>query len=120
MSSIPVSAHSTDCSQAKAAGTQDQNPDVPSLSNHQADSNSAEQDKEQDSTDKLDKKEKKFIKKKSPFLPGNIANAFYFLCCKECSNCGCVYGFIKGFPKICCGLVMNSICSYLKYSVRYG
>ncbi|KAF4792331.1 hypothetical protein TURU_122448 [Turdus rufiventris] len=70
LSSIPVSAHSTDCSQAKAAGAQDQNPDVPSLSNHQADSNSAEQDKEQESTDKLDKKEKKFIKKKSPFLPG--------------------------------------------------
>ncbi|RMC15683.1 hypothetical protein DUI87_07885 [Hirundo rustica rustica] len=70
LSSIPVSAHSTDCSQAKAAGAQDQNPDVPSLSNHQADSNSAEHDKEQDSTDKLDKKEKKFIKKKSPFLPG--------------------------------------------------
>ncbi|KAJ7405953.1 hypothetical protein BTVI_67104 [Pitangus sulphuratus] len=70
LSSIPVSAHSTDCSQAKTAGPQDQNPDVPTLSNHQADSNNAEQDKEQESTDKLDKKEKKFIKKKSPFLPG--------------------------------------------------
>lgn len=86
MSSIPVSAHSTDCSQAKAAGAQDQNPDVPSLSNHQADSNSAEHDRERDSTDKLDKKEKKLIKKKSPFLPGNSATAFCFLCCKECSN----------------------------------
>ncbi|XP_061304917.1 zinc finger protein 236 isoform X10 [Pezoporus flaviventris] len=70
LSSIPVSAHSTDCSQTKTPGAQDQNPDVQTLSNHQADSNNAEQDKEQESTDKLDKKEKKFIKKKSSFLPG--------------------------------------------------
>ncbi|KAM4686771.1 zinc finger protein 236 isoform 12-T13 [Amazona ochrocephala] len=70
LSSIPVSAHSTDCSQTKTPGTQDQNPDVQTLSNHQADSNNVEQDKEQESADKLDKKEKKFIKKKSSFLPG--------------------------------------------------
>ncbi|KAM9024258.1 zinc finger protein 236 isoform 14-T14 [Ara ararauna] len=70
LSSIPVSAHSTDCSQTKTPGTQDQNPDVQTLSNHQADSNNVEQDKEQENTDKLDKKEKKFIKKKSSFLPG--------------------------------------------------
>ncbi|OXB80193.1 UNVERIFIED_CONTAM: hypothetical protein H355_011553 [Colinus virginianus] len=70
LSSIPVSAHSTDCSQAKTPGTQDQNTDVQTLSNHQADSNNVEQDKDQESTDKLDKKEKKVIKKKSPFLPG--------------------------------------------------
>ncbi|XP_048145328.1 zinc finger protein 236 isoform X2 [Corvus hawaiiensis] len=88
LSSIPVSAHSTDCSQAKAAGTQDQNPDVPSLSNHQADSNSTKQEKDEDSTDKQDKKEKKFIKKKSPFLPGSIReeNGIRWHVCPSCSK----------------------------------
>ncbi|EMP40637.1 hypothetical protein UY3_02112 [Chelonia mydas] len=70
LSSIPVSAHPTDCSQAKNPTTQDHNPDVQNLSSHQADPNNAEQDKEQESPDKMDKKEKKVIKKKSPFLPG--------------------------------------------------
>ncbi|XP_029814775.1 zinc finger protein 236 isoform X1 [Manacus vitellinus] len=88
LSSIPVSAHSTDCSQAKTAGPQDQNPDVPTLSNHQTDSNNAEQDKEQESTDKQDKKEKKFIKKKSPFLPGSIReeNGIRWHVCPYCSK----------------------------------
>lgn len=103
MSSIPVSAHSTDCSQAKTPGTQDQNTDVQTLSNHQADSNNAEQDKEQESTDKLDKKEKKVIKRKSPFLPGNVATVCYFLCSKDCSISGDVGDFIKGFLKTYCG-----------------
>lgn len=116
MSSIPVSAHSTECSQAKTPGAQDQNPDVQTLSNHQADSNNAEQDKEQESTDKLDKKEKKVIKKKSPFLPGNVATACYFLRCRDYSICGCD-GFIKGFPKTCCGSVAFFIFFYLKYSM---
>ncbi|XP_021242660.1 zinc finger protein 236 isoform X5 [Numida meleagris] len=88
LSSIPVSAHSTDCSQAKTPGTQDQNTDVQTLSNHQADSNNAEQDKEQESTDKLDKKEKKVIKKKSPFLPGSIReeNGIRWHVCPYCSK----------------------------------
>ncbi|XP_030338107.1 zinc finger protein 236 isoform X11 [Strigops habroptila] len=88
LSSIPVSAHSTDCSQAKTPGTQDQNPDVQTLSNHQADSSNAEQDKEQESTDKLDKKEKKFIKKKSSFLPGSIReeNGIRWHVCPYCSK----------------------------------
>ncbi|XP_010576241.1 PREDICTED: zinc finger protein 236 isoform X8 [Haliaeetus leucocephalus] len=88
LSSIPVSAHSTECSQAKTPGAQDQNPDVQTLSNHQADSNNAEQDKEQESTDKLDKKEKKVIKKKSPFLPGSIReeNGIRWHVCPYCSK----------------------------------
>ncbi|XP_068527428.1 zinc finger protein 236 isoform X5 [Anas acuta] len=88
LSSIPVSAHSTDCSQAKTPGTQDQSPDVQTLSNHQTDSNNAEQDKEQESTDKLDKKEKKVIKKKSPFLPGSIReeNGIRWHVCPYCSK----------------------------------
>ncbi|XP_069709391.1 zinc finger protein 236 isoform X4 [Phaenicophaeus curvirostris] len=87
LSSIPVTAHSTDCSQAKTPGAQDQNTDVQTLSNHQADSN-AEQDKEQESTDKLDKKEKKVIKKKSPFLPGSIReeNGIRWHVCPYCSK----------------------------------
>lgn len=116
MSSIPVSAHSTDCSQAKTPGAQDQNPDVQTLSNHQADSN-AEQDKEQESTDKLDKKEKKIIKKKSPFLPGNVATVCYFLCCKDYRICGCVDGFLKGFPKMYCGSLTNFTYFNLKHSM---
>uniref|UniRef100_A0A8C3JAW5 Zinc finger protein 236 n=1 Tax=Calidris pygmaea TaxID=425635 RepID=A0A8C3JAW5_9CHAR len=88
LSSIPVSAHSTDCSQAKTPGAQDQNPDIQTLSNHQADSNNAEQDKEQETTDKLDKKEKKVIKKKSPFLPGSIReeNGIRWHVCPYCSK----------------------------------
>uniref|UniRef100_A0A8C2T6B0 Zinc finger protein 236 n=1 Tax=Coturnix japonica TaxID=93934 RepID=A0A8C2T6B0_COTJA len=88
LSSIPVSAHSTDCGQAKTPGTQDQTTDVQTLSNHQADSNNAEQDKEQESTDKLDKKEKKVIKKKSPFLPGSIReeNGIRWHVCPYCSK----------------------------------
>lgn len=32
----------------------------------------AEQEKGQESPEKMDKKEKKIMKKKSPFLPGNL------------------------------------------------
>jgi len=116
LSSIPVSAHSTDCSQAKTPGAQDQHPDVQALSNHQADSN-AEQNKEQESTDKLDKKEKKVIKKKSPFLPGNFATACYFLCYKDYSICRRAHGFIKEFCKMYCGSVANITYFYLKHSM---
>ncbi|XP_061220692.1 zinc finger protein 236 isoform X6 [Neopsephotus bourkii] len=88
LSSIPVSAHSADCSQTKSPGAEDQKPDVQTLSNHQADSNNGEQDKEQESTDKLDKKEKKFIKKKSSFLPGSIReeNGIRWHVCPYCSK----------------------------------
>uniref|UniRef100_A0A674INW4 Zinc finger protein 236 n=1 Tax=Terrapene triunguis TaxID=2587831 RepID=A0A674INW4_9SAUR len=88
LSSIPVSAHPADCSQAKNPTTQDQNPDVQNLSNHQADPNNAEQDKEQESPDKMDKKEKKVIKKKSPFLPGSVReeNGIRWHVCPYCSK----------------------------------
>uniref|UniRef100_A0A8C4UVL2 Zinc finger protein 236 n=1 Tax=Falco tinnunculus TaxID=100819 RepID=A0A8C4UVL2_FALTI len=88
LSSIPVSAHSTDCSQTKTPGAQDQNPDIQTLSNNQADSNNTEQDKEQESTDKLDKKEKKVIKKKSSFLPGSVReeNGIRWHVCPYCSK----------------------------------
>uniref|UniRef100_A0A8C8REQ8 Zinc finger protein 236 n=1 Tax=Pelusios castaneus TaxID=367368 RepID=A0A8C8REQ8_9SAUR len=88
LSSIPVSVHPTDCSQAKTPTTQDQNPDIQNLSNHQADSNNAEQDKEQENPDKMDKKEKKVIKKKSPFLPGSVReeNGIRWHVCPYCSK----------------------------------
>ncbi|KAK2094180.1 hypothetical protein P7K49_027918, partial [Saguinus oedipus] len=62
-------AHPNDSSHAKTSATQVQNPGVSSVSNEQTDPADAEQGKEQESPEKLDKKEKKMIKKKSPFLP---------------------------------------------------
>ncbi|NXD14527.1 ZN236 protein, partial [Nothocercus nigrocapillus] len=88
LSSIPVSAQPTDCNQAKTPGVQDQNPDVQPLPNHQSDSNNAEPDKEQERADKLERKEKKVIKKKSPFLPGSIReeNGIRWHVCPYCSK----------------------------------
>ncbi|XP_019346092.1 zinc finger protein 236 isoform X2 [Alligator mississippiensis] len=88
LSSIPVSAHPTDCSQIKTPAAQDQNPDVQNISNHQADPSNAEQDKGQESLDKMDKKEKKVLKKKSPFLPGSIReeNGIRWHVCPYCSK----------------------------------
>uniref|UniRef100_A0A7M4FTM7 Zinc finger protein 236 n=1 Tax=Crocodylus porosus TaxID=8502 RepID=A0A7M4FTM7_CROPO len=88
LSSIPVSAHPTDCSQIKTPAAQDQNPDVQNISDHQADLNNAEQDKGQESLDKMDKKEKKVLKKKSPFLPGSIReeNGIRWHVCPYCSK----------------------------------
>ncbi|NWX99557.1 ZN236 protein, partial [Nothoprocta ornata] len=88
LSSIPVSAHSTDCNQTKTPGVQEQNPNVQPVPNHQADSNNTEQEKEQESTDKLEKKEKKILKKKSPFLPGSIReeNGIRWHVCPYCSK----------------------------------
>lgn len=69
LSSIPVSANA-DCSESKTP-SQDENADVQNLSSHHVDSRNTGQIKEQENSDKLDKKEKKVLKKKSPFLPGN-------------------------------------------------
>lgn len=51
---------------------QGQNPDTPSVSSEPTEPVDAEPEKEQESPERLDKKEKKIIKKKSPFLPGNF------------------------------------------------
>ncbi|KAJ6664422.1 hypothetical protein lerEdw1_007079, partial [Lerista edwardsae] len=69
LSSIPVSANA-DCSESKTPPSQDENADVQNLSSHHVDSSNTGQIKEQENSDKVDKKEKKVLKKKSPFLPG--------------------------------------------------
>lgn len=61
---------------------QGQNPDAPHASSEQTHPTEAEQEKDQESPEKLDKKEKKIIKKKSPFLPGNF-NMLEGLCVLE-------------------------------------
>uniref|UniRef100_A0A8D0L151 Zinc finger protein 236 n=1 Tax=Sphenodon punctatus TaxID=8508 RepID=A0A8D0L151_SPHPU len=88
LSSIPVSAHPADCRQVKTSAAQDQAPDVQNLSNHQLDPSNAEQDKEQETPDKQEKKEKKVIKKKSPFLPGSVReeNGIRWHICPYCSK----------------------------------
>lgn len=59
LSSIPVAAHPSDASHAKASATQTQSPDVSTVSTEPADAPGAEQEKEQESPEKLDKKRKK-------------------------------------------------------------
>ena len=58
-----------------------QSPHASSVSAEQADSMDAEQEKGQESPVKMDKKEKKIMKKKSPFLPGNLLYTFPFRYC---------------------------------------
>ncbi|KAH0617863.1 hypothetical protein JD844_016523 [Phrynosoma platyrhinos] len=69
LSSIPVSANANN-SESKTPQTQDENTDVQILSSHQVNSVNTEQIKEQENPDKVDKKEKRVLKKKSQFLPG--------------------------------------------------
>ncbi|KAF6089840.1 zinc finger protein 236 [Phyllostomus discolor] len=72
LSSIPAAAHPSDPSHAKTA-VPGQDPDLPDAPREPADPADAEPEKEQESPEKLDRKEKKLIKKKSPFLPGNFS-----------------------------------------------
>nr|XP_056710929.1 zinc finger protein 236 [Euleptes europaea] len=87
LSSIPVSSN-TDCNENKIPSNQDENVDVPNLSSHQVDSSNTEQVKEQENPDKSDKKEKRVLKKKSPFLPGSIReeNGIRWHICPYCSK----------------------------------
>ncbi|XP_076991314.1 zinc finger protein 236 isoform X3 [Tamandua tetradactyla] len=86
LSSIPVAAHPTDS--AKTSATQIPNLDVSTISSERADPADTEQEKEQESPEKLDKKEKKIIKKKSPFLPGSIReeNGVRWHVCPYCAK----------------------------------
>ncbi|XP_062057802.1 zinc finger protein 236 isoform X3 [Lepus europaeus] len=88
LSSIPVAAHPSDASHAKASATQTQSPDVSNVSTEPTDPPDAEQEKEQESPEKLDKKEKKIMKKKSPFLPGSIReeNGVRWHVCPYCTK----------------------------------
>ncbi|KAB0399007.1 hypothetical protein E2I00_017672 [Balaenoptera physalus] len=88
LSSIPVAAHPSDPSHAKAAAAQGQTPDAPNVSREPADPTAAEREEEQEATEKLDKKEKKIIKKKSPFLPGSIReeNGVRWHVCPYCTK----------------------------------
>ncbi|KAL8182396.1 UNVERIFIED_CONTAM: hypothetical protein K2H54_055721 [Gekko kuhli] len=87
LSSIPVSSNA-DCNENKIPSSQDENVDVPNLSSHQVDSSNTEQVKEQENPDKVDKKEKRVLKKKSPFLPGSIReeNGIRWHICPYCSK----------------------------------
>ncbi|XP_053103138.1 zinc finger protein 236 isoform X2 [Hemicordylus capensis] len=87
LSSIPVSANA-DCSDSKPTPTQDENAHVQNLSSHQVDSSNTEQVKEPENLDKADKKEKRVLKKKSPFLPGSIReeNGIRWHICPYCSK----------------------------------
>nr|XP_058133894.1 zinc finger protein 236 isoform X2 [Dasypus novemcinctus] len=88
LSSIPVAAHPNDSSHTKTSATQIQNPDISNISSEPTDPTDAEQEKEQESPGKLDKKEKKIIKKKSPFLPGSIReeNGVRWHVCPYCAK----------------------------------
>ncbi|KAM9095903.1 zinc finger protein 236 isoform X3 [Sarcophilus harrisii] len=88
LSSIPVAAHPNDSNQTKTSASQIQNPDIHNVSSEPPDPTEAEQDKEQEISDKLDKKEKKVIKKKSPFLPGSIReeNGIRWHVCPYCTK----------------------------------
>ncbi|XP_023503770.1 zinc finger protein 236 isoform X3 [Equus przewalskii] len=88
LSSIPVAAHPSDSSHAKTSAAQAPDPDAPNISSEQTDPTDAEQGKEQEGSEKLDKKEKKIIKKKSPFLPGSIReeNGVRWHVCPYCTK----------------------------------
>lgn len=79
LSSIPVSSNA-DCNENKIPSSQDENVDVPNLSSHQVDPSSTEQVKGQENPDKVEKKEKRVLKKKSPFLPGNTKMVHFLGC----------------------------------------
>ncbi|XP_072854829.2 zinc finger protein 236 [Pogona vitticeps] len=87
LSSIPVSANA-DCSESKAPSGHDENADVQNISGHQVDSSNTEQVKEQENTDKVEKKERRILKKKSQFLPGSIReeNGIRWHICPYCSK----------------------------------
>ncbi|CAK7306383.1 Zinc finger protein 236 [Vulpes lagopus] len=88
LSSIPAAAHAHDTSHARTSSAQSQNPDAPHTASEQTHPTDAEEEKEQESPEKLDKKEKKIIKKKSPFLPGSIReeNGVRWHVCPYCTK----------------------------------
>uniref|UniRef100_A0A452RKD9 Zinc finger protein 236 n=1 Tax=Ursus americanus TaxID=9643 RepID=A0A452RKD9_URSAM len=88
LSSIPAAAHAHDTSHARTPSAQGQNPDTPHASSEQTHPTEAEHEKDQESPEKLDKKEKKIIKKKSPFLPGSIReeNGVRWHVCPYCTK----------------------------------
>ncbi|XP_048074476.1 zinc finger protein 236 isoform X1 [Ursus arctos] len=88
LSSIPAAAHAHDTSHARTPSAQGQNPDTPHASSEQTHPTEAEHEKDQGSPEKLDKKEKKIIKKKSPFLPGSIReeNGVRWHVCPYCTK----------------------------------
>ncbi|XP_060630945.2 zinc finger protein 236 isoform X2 [Anolis sagrei] len=87
LSSIPVSANA-DRSESKTSPTQDENAVAQNLSNHQIVSGNTERVKEQENPDKVDKKEKRILKKKSQFLPGSIReeNGIRWHICPYCNK----------------------------------
>ncbi|ETE72079.1 Zinc finger protein, partial [Ophiophagus hannah] len=87
LSSIPVSAN-TDCGETKTSPSPEEPADAQNLSGHQVNSNNTEQVKERDNPEKVDKKEKRVLKKKSPFLPGSIReeNGIRWHICPYCSK----------------------------------
>ncbi|XP_032728099.1 zinc finger protein 236 isoform X4 [Lontra canadensis] len=88
LSSIPAAAHAHDTSHARTPSTQVPSLDAPHPPSEQTHPTDAEQEKEQESPEKLDKKEKKIIKKKSPFLPGSIReeNGVRWHVCPYCTK----------------------------------
>ncbi|XP_029778624.1 zinc finger protein 236 [Suricata suricatta] len=88
LSSIPAAAHAHDPSHARTPPAQGPAPDAPHASSEQTPPADAEQEKEQESPEKLDKKERKIIKKKSPFLPGSIReeNGVRWHVCPYCTK----------------------------------
>lgn len=73
LSSIPAAAHPSDASHPKSSAVQGQDPDLPHVPSEPPGSGDAEPEKEQESPEKPDRKEKKLMKRKSPFLPGNLS-----------------------------------------------
>lgn len=88
-----------------------QDPDITDVPSEPPGPPEAEQDTGQESPEKLDRKEKKILKKKSPFLPGN----FYVLSCLD------VGGHVACFEETCLFLLLMVMlvdrCQYLPNSV---
>ncbi|XP_032943674.1 zinc finger protein 236 [Rhinolophus ferrumequinum] len=87
LSSIPVAAHPSDASLAKTS-VPGQDPDIADVPSEPPGPPEAEQDTGQESPEKLDRKEKKILKKKSPFLPGSIReeNGVRWHVCPYCAK----------------------------------
>ncbi|XP_034981147.1 zinc finger protein 236 isoform X1 [Zootoca vivipara] len=83
LSSIPVSTNA-DCSENKTPSSQDENAEV----QNQVNTSNPEPIKEQENPDKVEKKEKRVLKKKSQFLPGTIReeNGIRWHICPYCSK----------------------------------
>ncbi|XP_046304553.1 zinc finger protein 236 isoform X5 [Marmota monax] len=88
LSSLPVAAPPSDCSHTKTSTGPTASPDAASASPGQADPTDTGPEKGPESPEKLDKKEKKAIKKKSPFLPGSVReeNGVRWHVCPYCTK----------------------------------